>query len=369
MKTNKNNVGRNILTAALVLALPFLLTGCNGDKEKDKEKTSAQNTTAPAPAKKVVRKEKTELMPESSGEFSRKIVTDEFDRQVELHINYRNGDVGSKFFHESGKLKEEVLTTKSGLVKQQRIYARDGKTLVSGKETRNDGTPKWLLATNPDGSTSKTTYWYDGKRVFSVETVQKDGSLEQSFFRKDGSLWVKKTGKSADDLVSQTFDKTGTLLSKSRKLADGRYEVTKIENGKAIARQLWKRESYGGYGYYGGGYGGTSYSWTLISVEELAADEQSVVRTIVMNSGGYYVKEIHVGTADGGKVVKSVRYDGLVEVEEVFDKDGNSVSKATPTEKKEEKVDSKLTNRSDIAEPQERWQQQEDYPYYRDQAE
>ena len=365
MKTTKNSVGRNWLTVALVLALPLLLTGCNDDKEQNK--TPAQ-TTAPAPAK-VVRKEKTELMPESSGEFSRKFVTDEYDRQIELHINYRNGDVNSQLFHTSGKLKEETLKTKNGLVKQHRQYARDGKTLVAGKEARSDGTAKWELVTNPDGSTSKTTYWYDGTRVFSVEKVAKDGSLEQSFFRKDGSLWVKKTGKDASNLTAENYDKSGNLVAKSRTLADGRIEITKIENGKAFVRQIWKRESYGGYGYYGGGYGGTSYTWTLISLEELAADEQTVLRTIYMNSGGYYLKEVHVGTADGGKVVKSVRYDGLVESEEVFDKDGNSISKGAPAEKKEEKADYKLTNRTDVADPQERWKQQEDYPYYRDQAE
>ncbi|MBX9571805.1 MAG: hypothetical protein K2X77_23130 [Candidatus Obscuribacterales bacterium] len=366
MKTN-NSAGRNWLAVLLALALPLVLTGCNGE-DKEEKKAPAQ-TTAPAPAAKEVRKEKTELMPESSGEFSRKHVTDEFGREIELHIHFRNGDTGVKFFYQTGKLKEETLTSKSGLVKQHRQFARDGKTLIAGKESRNDGTAKWELVTNPDGSTSKTTFWYDGTRVFAVEKTLKDGTLEQSFFRKDGTLWVKKTGKDAENMVSENYDKGGVLLSKSKKLADGRYEVTKIENGKAIARQLWKKDTYGGYGYYGGGYNGGYSSWTLVSVDELAADEQTVVRTIVMNSSGYSVQEVRVATADGGKVVKTLRYDGSVESEEVFDKDGNSLSKSQPAERKEEKVDSKLTGRSDIVEPQQRWQQQEDYPYYRDQAE
>lgn len=365
---NNNIAGRNWLAIPLALGLCLVLAGCNGEDKK--ETKSPQETSQPAPAaKKEVRKEKTELMPESSGEFSRKHVTDEFDREIELHINYRNGDTGIKFFYPSGKLKEETLTAKNGLVKQQRVFARDGKSLVAGKESRNDGTAKWDLVTNPDGSTSKTTYWYDGKRVFSVEKVQKDGSLEQSFFRKDSTLWVKKTGKDADSLISENYDKAGVLQAKSRKLADGRIEITRIENGKNVARQVWKQDRYGGYGYYGGGYNGGYTSWTLISVDELAADGQTVVRTIVMGSSGYYPREIHTATADGGKLVKTIRYDGFVESEEVFDKDGNSVSKGAPSEPKEEKVDSKLTSRSEVSEPQERWQQQEDYPYYRDQAE
>lgn len=305
--------------------------------------------------------EKTELMPESSGEFSRKHVTDDYGREVELHIFLRNGESVVKTFHANGKLKEETQRLKSGAVKLNRQFARDGKTLTSGKEARLDGTTKWELSSEPDGSSKKTTYWYDGKRVFSVEISRKDGSVEQQFFRKDGSLWVKKSGPDAAKLQSEFFDKAGALLGKSQALPDGS-TVYSPAVGNTQIRQYWKEER--SYYYYG-----ASVSWNLLRVEEL--DSQGVlVRTLVMRPGGYSVAEVHRGTADGGKVVRRLRWDNSVESEETFDKDGKSLgSRSSFAERLEEKIDRDMLRRAENSDPVQRWQQQEDSPYYRDQPE
>lgn len=341
----------------LVLSLSLvsvLLAGCNGDKEEKPAPKAAQ--TQPA---KQTRVEKTELMPENSGEFSRRHVSDEFGRKIETHTRYRNGDDGSKFFHSNGLLKEEVLRDKSGKIKQQRAYARDGKTMISGMESRSDGTEKWTLSQNADGSTTKKTFWFDGKRIFSEELTRADGSVEQKFFRKDGTLWVKKTGANASELVSEHYTRTGVMEARSRVLSDGSTEVLRYENGQLTYRQLWKKEQYGySYGYS---------TWNLITVDEFDGNGKTV-RTIVMSKGGYTVVETRTVTADGGYVVKRLRWSGEIEVEETFDSAGQSTGRKTLSEPlTKENIDNTRLRRIENKDAMETWQQQEDYPYMRDQ--
>ena len=358
MKTNNTRSVGRVLSLSATILTALLLVGCDSDKNESKEAQVAPAKTAVASKPAPVRKETTELMPESSNEFSRRHVADEYGRKIELHTRFRNGDEGSKFFRESGGLKEEILKDKSGAVKQQLVYARDGKTVVSGMEARKDGTSKWKLEQKADGSSTKTTYWYDGTRVFSVELTRPDGSIEHSFFRKDGSLWVKKSGKNASSLVADQFDRAGVLQTRTVLLPDGKQEVTRFEKDVATVRQIWQLEKSAWSSYT---------SWNLTRVDELGADGK-VTRTLIPNSGGYSVRETWTPTADGGKLVKRLRWDNSVEVEEMIDKDGQSVSKKDVTERgTPEKIDSGNLRRIENSDPLENWQGQEDYPYRRNQ--
>ena len=352
MKSTSSRWWLFLLLPLAALAL-LTLSGCNSDTPS----VEPNPTVAPA---QPTRREKVEPMAESSGELSRRHIYDQYDREVETHINFRNGERASYYFRENGSAREYVLQTKSGQIKTRKVYGLDGKTVVEGQESRYDGSPKWVLERMKDGSSKTTTYWYDGKRVFSEEVTKADGSFETTYYRKGGSVWIKKSGKGAKVTAEEHFDKNGTQTMRVEFPADDISVVTVFTGGKAVARQTWKVEktSWG------------SAAHTLQSVEELDSNGK-VTRKLKLNYSGWTVEQTETYNADGTRLVRTLRWDGTVSKEETFDQAGKStnVKDFKDDERLYEQVDRSLMQRSYPDDPVNNWDLQEKYPYYRERDE
>lgn len=344
---------RWLLPAAAAASLLFL-SGCNNDD------TSTEPKNQPKPSVQSNRREKLEPMDENSGEFSRRHVFDELDREVETQINYRNGESATYYFREDGKTREYVRRAKNGTVKQRKVYDKDGTTVLEGQESRSDGTTLWVMEKQADGSTKTTTYWFDGKRVFSVEIRKPGGSFETSFYHKNGQLWSKQYGTGTKVAVEEHFDRNGVQTLRIESPNPTTSVVIVYDKGKPQARQTWKIET--------NSWSGTMH--TLQQVEELDANGK-VTRKLTMDSGGWSVKETETFNADGTRVVRTLRYDGTIGKEETFDKAGKStaVKEYKDDERITETVDRQLLRRSYPDDPKNSWNMQEYYPYYRYQDE
>ena len=343
-----------LILPAVAVAL-FALSGCNSDEPSTKPKPPA--TSNPQP----YRREKIEPMAEGTGELARRHVYDELDREIETHVSFRNGERASYYFRDDGKVKEYVLRAKNGDIRTRKVYAADGKTVIEGKESRSDGTAKWILELLPDGSSKTTTYWYDGKRTFSVEIKKPDGSFQTTYFRKGGSLWMKKSGSNGKVTAEDYFDRSGTQTLRIENPSPDTSIVTVYSGGKAVARQTWKVEptSWG------------SASQTLQTVEELDANGK-VSRKLKMSYSGWSVDQTETFNADGSRVVRDLQWDGTVKKEETFDSAGKSTKVKEykdGDDKVTEPVDRSLMQRSYPDNPEQSWQMQEYYPYYRDRDE
>lgn len=337
-----------------VAALALLtLSGCNSDESSTEPKPSVTHT-------QPYRREKIEPMDEKTGELARRHVYDELDREIETHISFRNGERASYYFRDDGKAREYVLRAKNGDIRTRKVYAADGQTVIEGKESRPDGTCKWILELQKDGSSKTTTYWYDGKRPFSVEIKRPDGTFETTYFRKSGSLWMKKSGTGSKIAHEEHFDRNSVQTLRIETPSPDVSVVTVYNNGKAVARQTYKIEptSWG------------SASHTLQTVEELDANGK-VTRKLKMNYSGWTVEQTETFNADGSRTVKDLRWDGTVKKEETFDSAGKStkVTEYKENETVTEPVDRSLLQRSYPDNPENSWGLQEVYPYYRDRDE
>lgn len=343
-----------LLSISLISCLLLLLSGCNDD---DKSKPDASKAAVQKPAEsKPQRRETVELLPDSA--FKRHIF-DEFNTEIETHLSSPNGSE-SQFRYPDGKLKESITKDKSGKVTKHRLYARDGKTVVGGVESRSDGSTLWKVEKDNAGKVVKTTYWYDGKKPFSTETTRPDGSVELSYFRKGGSLWQKKSGPASSNLtVTEQFDSSGKLSFRSQKLPDGNTEILRFhENGSVKVRLVYKVEK--------SNWGGSD-QWTPVSGEEFDKSGKLTRKVTLDSYSG--IRGTENFNDDGTRTVRTMRssWSSRIESEEVFDKDGKSLSKKEYKwdEEVSETIERSLYEKPSLDDPPTRWQNQENYPYYR----
>ncbi|MBX9688781.1 MAG: hypothetical protein K2X27_18885 [Candidatus Obscuribacterales bacterium] len=339
----------------MLLALPiFLLSGCREDN-KDKSQSVPNNTvnTVESKTKAETRKESIELLPDN---VLRRHVFNEFNQEIETHTKSGNGETLSIYRRQDGSVQESTVTDKNGKIKQRKVFARDGKTVVAGLETRSDGTLLWNAEQNKDGSIQKSTYWYDGKRLFSTEITRPDGSIEQSFYRKSGKLWQRKSGPDAQHLKTEQYDRDGKLSYSYRTLSDGIIELCRFDEKGNLTMRVTYRVNSSPYGYS---------DWTAISAEEIGADGKSVTRKITLSGYGS-VDKIETYNQDGTVTVRTLKY-GYVDSEEVLDKNGKSISQRqfNYDDRPNESIDRSQFSRPYPDDPARSWQNQESYPYYR----
>ena len=338
---------------SLAVCCTLLLSGCNNDDDKVKPEATKPAVQEPAQASPQ-RRETVELLPDKA--FKRHVFN-EFNQEIETHMSTTNGSE-SEFRYPDGKLQESIKKDKSGKITQRRLFARDGKTVIGGLESRSDGSTLWSVEQSKDKTVTKTTYWYDGKRPFSVELTRPDGSVEIRYYRKSGSLWQKKFGPDAANLVTEQYDSNGKLNFQMRKLQDGNTEFLRFhDNGNLKYRYLGKLEksSYSSY-----------EQWTGVSAEEYDASGKRLLRRIKLESYNS-VSGTETFNDDGTRTVRKLRWNNRVESEEVFDKDGNSISKKEYKwdEDVSETIDRSQYERPALDDPATRWRNQEDFSYYR----
>lgn len=348
MKNQINKLWTLILLGPLAIFCILCLSGCRS--EPTVVDPNKPQTQAPAGRTQTI-----ELMPETSDEQSRRHVFDEFDRELETHISYRNKETFSSYFRDDGTLKEEIVTREDGKVKSRKAYAADGTTVTEGKETRADGTVLWTMEHQKDGSTKKVTYWYDGKLVFSVEVTQKDGAYSVTYFRKSGSISGKRSGKSFDKLDSEEyFDRSGMITKRIEWSKSGEKTVSLFDgSGKLKSRGILLEEK-----------NNWGSSWELQRIDEYDATGRLTRTAIIKN--GYSVSETHTFNSDGSKIIRQVDYSGYVWREETFDADGKSIDvKEYNYNRPWESVDRYGFTETYSSDPVRNWRNQENYPYYR----
>lgn len=351
MQINRRSVGFLTLLA-LALGMSFMLSGC--------KKSDDAPPAPPQVAKPSRPPDRIELMPENSGEVTRRHVHDDWGNEVETHIDYKNGDKAITKQRPNGSKAEYQRQSSDGKLMVQHKFADDGVTVVSGQELRDDGTIKTKYDQLPNGAIQTTVFWYDGKRQFSVSTKQADGSIETKMFRKNGALWATRGTDAAGKSVSEnTYSRDGKLeLTQTRTGAT--LVVTQYRaDGTARMRQTFteRKNSWG------------STDKSLSFVEELATDGKTVERKLISDTYGYDITEVHRSNADGTTTIRKVRSGGSVYRQEVRDASGTLIS--------DQDFDYSSNESEDIpygirwtpyqADPTQTWDYQERYPYMRDQ--
>lgn len=351
----KNRLTKSAVTVmSLALLSTIFLAGC--DNNSNPPAKPKPGPTLPQPPKEQV-----ELMPESSGEVLRRHIYNPVGLEVETEIQYRNGTKGVVKYRDNGTQLSYKLTDKDGNVRIDRQYGNDGKSLVGGFELREDNTQKLKVETTPGGVVTTTTWWFDGTRVFSVETRQPNGSWEAVYYAKNGKVWSKRSGTTAgvtdvDELYEmpsgnlevKRVRKSATVTEITRYRSDGtaRYMQTVAE----------KANSWGGV------------SSQVESVVEFAADGKTVTRKLISKSGSPWdLEQTLTYKSDGTVVRKTFRPNGYVDKEEVLDASGNVTSTKTyaPSDRVSESFDTSMFYSQYRRDPVSSWQQQEDNPYYR----
>jgi hypothetical protein len=344
---------RALTAAASLLLLAGFLTGCDN-------KDTGQKPTPP-PVVSVKPTERVELMPDSSPEFLRRHFTDANGFEVETRIEYRNGDRAIVKFRADQTQETFKRTAKDGTVLIEQNFAADGKSIVSGRELRPDGTLKWQATQDSSGAVTTVTYWYDGKTVFSERTAATPGGAwTGTYFRKDGKIWVKRSGSTAsatdreeqytvDGKLYAVIEQKGTEMIATLYRADGTVQ--------------YKQHMVTTTSSYGSGY---TYK-TMATVDEFDTDGKTLVRTLVMNSGGYTVASVIHPNADGTATVRTLRWDGVVTHEEVRDSSGKIISQKNvdPAANIKEQYDYRAVREPTSDDPVNNWEMQEKYPYYR----
>lgn len=276
-----------------------------------------------------------EMMPETSPEFRRVHYTGPDGKDLKVEIAYRNNDYGYLFYREDGTQREFLVVFPNG--KTERIHSYfdvTGKVITSGFEVRKDGSKVWAAEQPvPGGDITTTTYWQDGKTVFSVAVRSKD-KVETTFYKKDSTQkWVRLVTNLGGDIVyaEDLYGDNGQLV-RSRKTDDGYGGTMEYyrADGTLYFRQTWERQYYGGYDYDGYGYGGGggySTTPTLKSVTVFGADGKTPTLEVTVS----YPGSVATWDKKGTKIVRVLKYDGTVEHVDYVAPNGSTTTNNRPT--------------------------------------
>lgn len=115
---------------------------------------------------------------------------------VEKHTPYADGTRGHVYYRTTdGTVRLAREDYKDGQLKSTANYAEDGKTLVNGEVYRPDSTLYMTWERLPNGNNRVLFYALDGKyNVVSRESFA-DGVVEDTYLRKDKTVFAKVRGK------------------------------------------------------------------------------------------------------------------------------------------------------------------------------
>lgn len=318
--------------AAMLLC--FALTGCSDKK--------AELPPPVDPTPKVTIK--VEPMPAESPEQTRVHKLDEFGREFETEIAYRDNSKGLEIWN----------PTTSALVEFKRWYPGSTTLQRHGKYTA--GKLVWEEQYHSNGKVSQRRLWHkNGDREYLQFSSDGTSELGKVLIRKDGSgEWIQRnqdwrTGKvqgmrqrytweANGDLVREEYDYQNgtTLLNRAATKGDNLVVDIFRPDGTVEFRQYHKAPpappSNGGNNNAPPTGFRVRWSWILEKVEVFAADGKTLVKSFICTAQrfGSQPSEVHVPQANGGKIVVEIGYDDRGELkvkgEKVFDKDGKLVS-------------------------------------------
>lgn len=312
-------------------------------------------------------------MPESSDELSRRHVYDQSGLELETHILYRNQLTVSRYYRaEDGSLKEETVTSGFSKRKSRIAYSAGGKIAIDGEETRADGTLIWTLRSQADGSVKKTTFWYDGTRVFSEKTIAKNGRFNITYFRKSGAIFGTASGKMPDIILAQDFFNSTRPAQKNQ-------ATTRVEYPNAQEKVATISEANGSKirGIFKAKNSIHGTAWIPQVIEEYDV-QGKLVRKAYLDEYGNHPQRSETFTADGSKIVRTIepKWNIYDEYEERFDTNGISSGRKSSGIRYYGLTDyQEIGNRKDTFlsiffldtgnDPELKWYNQEMYPQYR----
>lgn len=296
------------------LVLALTLAGC-GDPQGGDPGSSSPPPSTPAPGKVKV-----EFRPPESGErLRRHIYAADGITEVETQIEYADGRMGYRYFRADGTLRESKETHPGGrVVREQILYAADGKTVTAQHTWRIDGTAERSFTVAADGSRLTVIYRLDGKRKLSEEVVSPDSSSVKTFYRKDGAtLWARFVKPAGSKGSVEYFAEDGRLDHKRIYRADDGMDIEVYRSDGTMAfKQSW-RLSYSGWYYK---------SYALQYVEEYRADGKTLERKLTYSLDGRDIRQAESYGPDGKKTsVRYFRFDETLEREDFFDSSGKIV--------------------------------------------
>lgn len=297
---------------ALIAVFALSLTGC---KEEETPQVPPA-ATAPAQPKYIV---KVVPKPDGSEELQRIYTYLEDGTLVRVEIQYRReGRTERQLFRPDGTVKEvqemHPYTTK---IKTATEMGADGTTKVGETAYRATGELDSKTEFKADGSKKTLRYRNGGTRILAEIKTDADGKKTSVFYHADGkTVWANSVEKPSGESKVETFRLDGTR-DQDREYITGYMLVTIYgADGKAQFKQTWSgyRSTYSSYRYY-----------TLEKVEEFGADGLTVKRTLEFERYGYgnVKKATDIENGKPSKV-RTYRWDGTLESEEIFNADGTS---------------------------------------------
>ena len=289
-------------------------------------------------------KQYTELMPESSPEFSRTHITDGAGLELEIRIVYRNGNRAVLLLAASGKVREERLTGIAGNLLKEAKFAADGKTVVSGFERRAS-----------DGSLLWKTESYDNGNIVSTEVFQRDGSVfarikqdvsaktrQATFFYANGQPMIEQEFKDKVLLSQKVMSPAGKLsqwmVQDQREPSVSYYRA----DGSLEFKQIFSIDYNYVYRDYSEEMAVASTTVSLKSVELYSADGKTLLKRINSrrNWGSTELLwDVEHLNRNGSGVRHILNGDGSVSRIVKFDRKGNEISNVAVTKGTKELYD------------------------------
>jgi hypothetical protein len=296
----------------MILAIGALFVGGCGSKDSP-QSNPASPTRTPTVSPGKIRVEF--RSPESGERLRRHIYAPDGITEVELQIEYTDGHMAYQYYREDSTLKE-LKETYPGVstLRHHAVYDADGKTILSEQKYRLNGKLETELKRLADGTKQTVTYRADGKQIKSIQLVRLDSSIEETYYRKDGSLWAKVKWPANANRELEYYDTNGKLEHRRVYRSDGGIDITVYRaDGTVGYKQSWTLV-YGGWFYR---------EYTLGSVEEYQANGTTSVRKLVFGWDGKTLRESHLYNPDGTKAsIRYFRSDGTLERQDFLDKAG-----------------------------------------------
>lgn len=376
-------VGACLMACALVF-----VSGCDSRDDQAEMPKFPDHTTT-----------RVQLRPEADREAIRyDFYSDDKKTKLGTQIEYVDGVTTFLAFRPDSTIAQlkEFYPAPEGKQRQLKrviVYAADGKSYLSDKTWRLDGTRNYIGERLSDGTYELRYFYEDGVKTLRHRLIDSDKRLiAEGFLRKDGTIEKEIKRLTGDTIAITTYSPTRTKLSYETRTG-GQGEATYYyEDGTTLRMHVnsvpWMvtQRSYDRqgnvtesreYSYYGMSVtvyknGVESYRqrwqvdaaasktagkrvYVLQSVEELSANGKTVVRKIEFGNTGKPSRVTYPvdGKYWAGKTVV-VRDDGTTSEVTVRDDDGDVVSSKKYSEKDNvrEKFDNKRFEQQPFEEPE-----------------
>lgn len=263
----------------------------------------------------------TEVGNEADGEALRQHYHREDGSLLKTVITYRNQTTGIVTYRLDGTFETFTIIAADGTLLRESTYDVKGELVVAGWEKRADLTLEWDTTTQEDGNILTTSYWEDGKTVFSKRIRNFDTkTVETTYWHQNGVMWVRQLAPadSPDKLLEEDVynDITGRLAQSYRDNGRGGSDVSfyRSDGSLYFVRHYVLKVS--------GSPGAGGYSYVNQEATTVYAEDGKTVAMEIKWWWDLNPMNIELIQADGSKIVHSFGYSREIQGVEVFGADG-----------------------------------------------